>query len=540
MTTTTSDTTSAGAAAPGPVGISLRGRHLRFRVVWAVSSLLFLALSCCWIVANPIGAGPDEPVHMVKAAATVRGQLVGSPIPNISTAMRRFTVPEAYARATGMPHCFQFNPDQRATCEPAWSGGSTSTQVYSYVARYPPWYYLVVGLPTLVTSSRAGPYAMRFMSALICALLVGLSLALAACYGRSRLLVTGIVVAMTPQLVFLSSIVNPSSMEMAAGLCAWVAAIVIVLDHADSPPVSAIVALVVSGSALALSRSISPMWTGIVIGTMFLLDTRRFIGWVRNPGPMRRGLAALLAVCGLATLVDLAMKSFSVYPAGRPLPPHASQFTIVRLAFDRTNSYYHQFIGVFGWLDTKVPPITYWTWTVMLIAVVVIGLVSGTWRQRACMLLIGAAIIVIPTAITSSHARVDGLVWQARYSYPLDVGLLVLAVAAATRAPFSRVPVARVLATLAAFGWLVGQWAAFYQNLRRYVVGAHGPARFFHFQNGFWQPPLSPFHLVLGATVAVALLTAWFLLISGRGSDSSPPPRSETLTTGAAAVGGPG
>ena len=69
---------------------------------------------------------------------------------------------------------------------------------------------------------------------------------------------------------------------------------------------------------------------------------------------------------------------------------------------------------------------------------VVIGLIAGSWRQRLCMVLLGVAIIVVPTAITSSHARVDGLVWQARYSYPLDVGVLLLATAAASHGWFTR------------------------------------------------------------------------------------------------------
>ena len=49
------------------------------RRVWLTAFLAFFALSAAWALATPLTAAPDEPFHMVKAAATVRGQLHGSP-----------------------------------------------------------------------------------------------------------------------------------------------------------------------------------------------------------------------------------------------------------------------------------------------------------------------------------------------------------------------------------------------------------------------------------------------------------------------------
>ena len=49
------------------------------RRVWLTAFLAFFALSAAWSLATPLTAAPDESFHMVKAAATVRGQLHGSP-----------------------------------------------------------------------------------------------------------------------------------------------------------------------------------------------------------------------------------------------------------------------------------------------------------------------------------------------------------------------------------------------------------------------------------------------------------------------------
>jgi hypothetical protein len=520
------------AERPEPSG-PVRSRP-RFGAIWALSSAIFFALSLCWIIATPVGGGPDEPAQMIKAAATVRGELVGDDVAGTSTAMRRMTIPQAYAHAAEIAGCYQFRPDQRANCQPAWSGGTRPTKINTYVGRYPPFYYLLVGLPTLVTSSIWGFYAMRTISALICAVLVGLALAVAAAYGRSRLLVLGVAICVTPMLAFMSAVINASSMEMAAGLLAWTAGLVLVLDHVKAPPRAVVGALVAGGAALALSRSISPFWVGCVLGTMFLLDPRGIIALLRRPGPARKGIIALVAVCAGAVLYALPTKSFSVYPAGRPVPKGATTWQIIDLAWDRIPSYYRQFIGVFGWLDAKSPPISIWIWAVLLVGTVLIGLIAGSWRQRICMALIGIAIVTVPTAITSSHARVDGLVWQSRYSYPIDVGLLLLAMAVASHGFFAKRPVVRVIVVLAAIAIAIAQVASFFQTLRRYVVGIHGTTHFFFNHPGQWQPPLPPFVLIGAAGGVLIVYAAWIVLLSLRRRELAPLP----ATRGRAEPGG--
>jgi Predicted membrane protein (DUF2142) len=524
LTATSSGQVGGDVQAERPEPSGPDRRRLRFGAIWALSSAIFFSLTLCWIIATPVGGGPDEPAQMIKAAATVRGELVGDDVAGTSTALRRMTIPQAYARAAAIAGCYQFRPDQRANCQPAWSGGMRPSRVNTYVGRYPPFYYLLVGLPTLVTPSIWGFYGMRTISALICAVLVGLAFAVAGAYGRSRLLVLGVAISATPMLAFMSAVINASSMEMAAGLCAWTAGLVLVLDHVKAPPRPVVGALVAGAAALALSRSISPFWVGCLLGTMFLLDPRGIIALLRHPGPARKGFVAVVAVCAGAVLYALPTKSFSVYPAGQPVPKGATTWQIAHLAWDRIPGYYRQFIGLFGWLDAKSPPISIWIWAVLLVGTVLIGLIAGSWRQRICMVLIAIAIVSVPTAITTSHARVDGLVWQARYSYPIDVGLLLLAMAVASHGLFAKRWVVRVLVVLGAVVIATAQLASFFQTLRRYVVGAHGTPHFLFNHPAQWQPPLPPFMLIGAVGGILIVYAAWIMVLGLRRRELTPAP----------------
>ena len=55
-----------------------RSPHLRAR--WGVFAGAWIALALlasAWAIASPISSGPDEPAHLIKAASVVRGELVG-------------------------------------------------------------------------------------------------------------------------------------------------------------------------------------------------------------------------------------------------------------------------------------------------------------------------------------------------------------------------------------------------------------------------------------------------------------------------------
>ena len=51
------------------------------RATWWISFAVFGALACLWALTTPLGAGPDEPAHIIKAAAVAHGD---DPSPGIN------------------------------------------------------------------------------------------------------------------------------------------------------------------------------------------------------------------------------------------------------------------------------------------------------------------------------------------------------------------------------------------------------------------------------------------------------------------------
>src|ERR1700689_2038311 len=95
-----------------------------------------------WSFATPLGAGPDEPDHIIQAAAIVRGQFdepenhtdIG-PLANVS-------VPKWVADVAALPGCFAFRPQKSAGCAPKLVRSSVSTEASTQFSHYPPLYYV--------------------------------------------------------------------------------------------------------------------------------------------------------------------------------------------------------------------------------------------------------------------------------------------------------------------------------------------------------------------------------------------------------------
>ena len=146
------------------------GHRLLF--VWALSTLVLFCLSAIWSIATPIGANNDERAQLIKAASVVRGQVVGQSVnptsaAQLSTADRAnlaycrtqhtsadcdaavtiVSVPESIAHFT-VPACYILYV-YGSSCGHGLQGSGREVPAATYVGRYPPLYYAIVGLPSL-------------------------------------------------------------------------------------------------------------------------------------------------------------------------------------------------------------------------------------------------------------------------------------------------------------------------------------------------------------------------------------------------------
>jgi hypothetical protein len=536
--------------------VTMASRRVGARRTFLVTFAIVFLLSALWSVATPLFASPDEPVHVVKAAAVVRGELLGNLARGPASPFGLVRVPEYYALlrwpGSDPAHsrlCFHSRPDVPASCViPADEGPSQAAivagatrQAWIYNVRYPPLYYAIVGLPTLLWSGNGALYLMRLLSAAICALFIALAAACARRYSSRRFIGAGLVLATTPMVFFLGGVVNPTGFEVATAICAWCTGAIAVLEYPAGPPRALLVCFTASASVFVLVRSLSPFWLALIALTLLAMADWRELLRAFKRRDVKIALGVIVVFSCLAATWVLKENATAVYSsatqAAAQVPPGTSTLHILTTSFSRNAFYIPDMIGVFGWFDTRAPSFTYLGWYCL------IGLaVLQAWRdaglRRAIVLgSLVVAVVLVPPLISASQARSSGYIWSGRDALALAVGLPLLA-----SMLFELRIAPRRRAGLLACGLAVAsvaQFLAFYQALRRYAVGAHGPL-FSFITHPSWHPPIAIGVLLvgelavlaLGAVGVVRLVRAMGRQVSGEDRQSpSPSPTSQPASS---------
>jgi hypothetical protein len=464
------------------------------------------ALCVAWALATPLGAAPDEPAQVVKAAATVRGEFTGIPAPNEPAAVREFRVPAVFDSLYNLPICYQFKPTVPAGCAPHVASSSHIITSTSYVGRYPPLYYAAVGIPTLFMHSESAVYAMRIVSALLDALLLSLALTIATLRCRSTMLFEGIAIAVTPLVIFLAGVVNPSGFEIAAAICAWTSGLALVRNDPARPPRGVVVAFAVSGCLLELTRGLSVLWLALIVATLACLEPRTCAGLLRNRS-MRVGVGILGAVGVIALGFVVKAQSLKVLPSSAYPPFHGSFVVLTDHVLGLFSGYAHQAIGVFGWLDTPSPLLTTVVWTALIGFIVIAGIAASTRRERAVLIGLITAACIVTVGLIEWNAGTSGITWQARDGFPFYAGIPLVAGAIVPKRSMTILGETAKSHVTGVVAVAVGicQFGDFLWALRRYTVGLGPTVNVFHHVVGGWSPPLGTPLMVVGGGVAVVL-----------------------------------
>lgn len=477
--------------------------------VFVVAFLLLFGAMAFWSVATPLYAAPDEPVHVIKAAAVARGELLGNLAGPSQPAFGSVSVPAFYAASRNLPACFHRRPTVPASCEPAATPSSAPTTVWIYNARYPPLYYAIVGLPSLLGVGSWAVYLMRLTSALLASLFLALAVTAARLWSRSRLVLVGVLVAATPMVLFLGGIVNPSGLEVSAAIATWTCGSVLVLEHLEDPPPGLVGALALSASVFELTRGISPFWLACTLVVLLAVADWRRLGHLFRRRSVLAGLGVVAAFGALALAWTFGEHALDVY-SRTPLGP-APESTILETSFAHNDYYLPTMVGVFGWFDTYAPTFTYVVWYGLVGLLTLAAAAVARVRQLLALGFLALAIVVLPVAISSSQVHRYGYTWSGRDTLPLAVGLPILAAALLGRSVLSayRARLAGIVGVLA----VGAQIAAYFEALRRYAVGTKGPD-FGFLLHARWRPPLGFATVLAGeaaALVCLALLVRYLV-----------------------------
>lgn len=515
-------------------------RALRPSRVFLASFALFFGLTACWSLATPMFASPDETSHLVKAAATARGEIGGthgfveqwmfqgaSEQPT-----RSYRVPAAYA-AQVFP-CFAFKArvtpvcaDGRPEHPPAPTGSLT---MYTTAGHYNPTYYALVGWPSLLSDGVGGMFLLRLASAFINSLLLAGAVTLAARWRRPGPLIAGLVAAVTPMVLFLDATVNPNSLEITSAVLAWVAALSLALQPDPAQLRRRVLTLVGAGTLLVNVRPLGYEWLAAILGTALCVAASRGA----SAAVLRsRTTWRALALAAPALLFGLWWTLHNGDDAKVPFVPGNALIPAAHSTLDGMQWDLQCMIAVFGWLDTPVPTAVYDLWIGATVLLALVAVALGRWRQVLAVLALGVGIVLIPVAAQGFEARHIGLIWQGRYLLAFAVGLPILSGAVlAARFADAGLPhwIDRRLVLTLGTVLACADFAAFFRSLRRYTSGLDGHLMFGRVT---WQPPG---HWQLWAVLyaaALATCVAWFARLSG-GPETGLPQREASAGAGLA------
>lgn len=408
---------------------------------WLVFFVAFWLVGMAWALATPPSGGPDEPAHVFRAASVVRGEIVPARTDVDRGALSIVHVPASVAAVMvgqgsqsgttdtpGQKPCYASKRQTTAACLQSPTTTSTATvPVVSGAARYNPVYYVLVGWPILLAPNEVGIVAMRIISAGLCAALFASAFCSVSTARRGRIATVGLLIAVSPGVVFLAGVVNPNGLEIAAAVSLWAAGLRLALARDTTLAVgrSALYRRIgVAASLLVLSRNLSPLWLFVAGATVLAVaGAPRVLATLRDRLFWRWGSVAVVASLAAAAWI-LASGGGNV-PSVRPRD--VTYLQALGRGVRQFDNRLGQLVGTFGWNDTPSPIAAWIAWGVVGLTLLVAAVRFGTRRQRLVLVALTAFGIAIGFLIEATQYHLLGLFWQTRYSMPVLVGVPLLA-----------------------------------------------------------------------------------------------------------------
>jgi hypothetical protein len=491
------------------------------RRVWITAFVAFLALSAAWALASPLTSVPDEPWHMVKAAATVRLQLHGTPI-TVTThngpvtnhvPMTGYRLPTAYSYLTNLHECYFSAAHVPASCAPSLTAEPGTALAGTTAGSNNPLYYLAVGWPSLLSDGPLGMYGMRLVSAALSSAMLASAVVTAFGWSRRRRYpMAAVLAAATPMVLFLNGAVNPNSLEAGSAILLWAAILSLLTDPRPELVPRLLARAGVATIALISVRQLGPAWALVIIVCATLAGQN---------GALRAMLrqravwlwTALVGVVGLGSIAWTA--KFNVLGTGAGTTHPDLTFSVAaRHTLGLSVEYLRQMVGFFGWLDVRAPYHLAELWFLPVLALLVAAAAAGKLRDVAALVLLTFSVIAIPVLAQGRQAASLGYIWQGRYLLAVAAGLPLLAGAILAKREPRRRRAARAvlrLPTAVTASTLVLGFLMFYTTLRRYAVGTHGP---WLSLDPAWNPPgtivgVVLLYLVGAGLAALVVLKSW-------------------------------
>lgn len=383
-----------------------------------------LCLQAAWMLTVPAFRGIDEIDHAYRAASVVRGDVgpATRPVPNGRGLM--VMVPAAMVESA-RPACAQLKYVGRGNCVPVTDVLKDGTVgIASAAGAYLPLYYALVGWPSLFLGDKNALYGMRIASMVLCDVFLLLA-AWIALRRRSPWHMAGLILCLTPTVIYASILSAPNAVSMSGGLLMWVAwtAADPGLPSRDNRLYAWLGTL--GAVATSVTHNTGPIW---------VLVTIVVLAWIWRPQLKPRQAVRLLGpAAGVILAAFMTAILWTRYSGANSLDhesvqPESSTPELSELAMLPVRWLFQSVFGA-PRPGGMAAVLVYGLAFTLILLIVMAGFQRAEPRVRHAMLFIAFTLTVLPLLLTLLTYDALGFAWQGRYSIPLGVGITLLAAA---------------------------------------------------------------------------------------------------------------
>ncbi len=240
------------------------------RALTAVMVLGLMLIQAAWMLTVPPFAGTDEFDHAYRASAAAHGEWfteLGRPEDGRGLLV---TVNDALA-AAARPQCEALDYPGPDNCRPVSIEDDGMVTIASAAAIYQPTYYVAIGWVTWFVDGNAALYAMRVLSALMCAALFGMAIWVISGWSRSAWPLAGAAAVLTPTTLYSLGLVAPNGLEIMLALALWACLVGSTrpLEHEHRRRL--LVAAIPLAAVFAWIRPFSPVWLLLILCAWIVL-----------------------------------------------------------------------------------------------------------------------------------------------------------------------------------------------------------------------------------------------------------------------------
>ncbi len=475
----------------------VKHRITRITAFAVVAPILAILALSAWALASPVGASPDDDYHL---ASTWCATNEDTSLCHLATEEDERSVPNALLIAP----CYAFDANESAACQGDsfdTYGDFVDSDRGNFSGAYPPVYYLTMNL-FASTNIELSAVVMRIVNVVLFVALTTALYALLPAQRRPTLLWSW-AISLVPLGMFLVASNNPSAWAIISAGTLWLALLGF-FETTGARKIALGLLAVIATVMGAGSRADAAVYAVIAVGVVTLLTARWERRWILSALlPIVLVMVAIVFYLstGQSTLVSSGLNS---------TPNDGVEQNSLGLILHIFLNVPGLWVGVFGnwglgWLDTLMPAVVWVAGLGCFAALAFSGLASRSLRKLLAVLMVLAALWIIPTFILVQSQVAVGSEVQPRYILPLIVmlGGVALLNARGPRLILSKIQVLGVIAALS-----VANALALHYNLRRYVTGAD--------QNGlnldsnlewWWNIPVGPGAIwILGSLAFAALL----------------------------------